>query len=162
MPFRVPKVTVDLSARPAIDAPGTSSQLTPQLTQARTARPAAHRPKVPPRANLIPHHGSNSTGRYRRHPRPMMSPARSATGVRHLPVPAAFRLCPAKRPTHPQPDEVIALGTELGLLFGSQLVIPTRVVWPTWLDLSSSAPQTGVDRSHPASGPHSAVRRAGS
>jgi hypothetical protein len=42
----------------------------------------------------------------------------------------------AKRPTHPQPDEVIALGAELGLVFGSQLVIPTVVVWPTWFDLS--------------------------
>jgi hypothetical protein len=31
---------------------------------------------------------------------------------------------------------VIALGAELGLLFGSQLVIPSLVVWPTWFDLS--------------------------
>ena len=31
---------------------------------------------------------------------------------------------------------MIALGAELGLVFGSQLVIPTVVAWPTWFDLS--------------------------
>jgi hypothetical protein len=42
----------------------------------------------------------------------------------------------AKHPTRSHPDRVVALGAELGLLFGSPLVIPSLTVWPTWFDLS--------------------------
>jgi hypothetical protein len=49
----------------------------------------------------------------------------------------------AKHPTRSHPDRVIALGAELGLLFGSQIVIPTLTVWPTWFDLSVVGTGTG-------------------
>jgi hypothetical protein len=42
----------------------------------------------------------------------------------------------AKVLTHPSPDSVIALGAELGPLFGSEVVIPALVTWPTWFDLA--------------------------
>jgi hypothetical protein len=62
----------------------------------------------------------------------------------------------AKHPTGPHPDAVIAVGGELGLLFGSQLVIPTVTVWPAWFDLSIVGTGPGVW----ADGPR-APKRAG-
>lgn len=42
----------------------------------------------------------------------------------------------AKVPTRPQPDQVIALGAQLGALFGADLIIPTLTRWQTWFDLT--------------------------
>lgn len=42
----------------------------------------------------------------------------------------------AKVPTRPTPDRVVALGAELGSLFGSELVLTALVAWPTWFDLT--------------------------
>jgi hypothetical protein len=49
----------------------------------------------------------------------------------------------AKVPTGPQPDRVIALGAQLGSVFGTDLVIPSLVVWPSWFDLRIAGPSSG-------------------
>lgn len=50
----------------------------------------------------------------------------------------------AKTPTSPQPDRVIPLGAQLGPLFGTELVIPSLVLWPTWFDLTIVGHNTGA------------------
>jgi hypothetical protein len=50
----------------------------------------------------------------------------------------------AKQPVRPQPDRVLAIGAQLGPVFGSELVIPTVAVWSTWFDLSVVGIDTGV------------------
>jgi hypothetical protein len=49
----------------------------------------------------------------------------------------------AKVPTGPQPDRVIALGARLGPVFGTELVIPALVAWPSWFDLRIADPSSG-------------------
>lgn len=49
----------------------------------------------------------------------------------------------AKVPTGPQPDRVIALGAQLGSVFGTDLVIPSLVVWRSWFDLRIAGPSSG-------------------
>lgn len=48
----------------------------------------------------------------------------------------------AKAPTRAQPDRVIALGAQLGV-FGTDLVIPSVVVWPGWFDVRIAGPSRG-------------------
>src|SRR5918995_568143 len=62
----------------------------------------------------------------------------------------------AKVPTGPQPDRVIALGAQLGSVFGTELVIPSLAVWPSWFDLRIAGPSSGswAEVSH-------ALKRAG-
>lgn len=82
-------------------------------------------------------------------------------------VPDSRRLCvtcrmnaqavfAAKVPTGPQPDRVIALGAQLGSVFGTELVIPSLAVWPSWFDLRIAGPSSGswAEVSH-------ALKRAG-
>jgi hypothetical protein len=42
----------------------------------------------------------------------------------------------AKHHVAPGPERVLAVGALLGPLFGSELVVPAIVAWPTWFDLS--------------------------
>jgi hypothetical protein len=50
----------------------------------------------------------------------------------------------AKVPTSSQPDQVIALGARATGLFGSELVIPTLIRWPTWFDLAITGHHSGA------------------
>lgn len=49
-----------------------------------------------------------------------------------------------KRLVPPRPDRVLAIGAQLGPMFGSELVIPTVVDWPNWFDLSVVGTVTGA------------------
>jgi hypothetical protein len=49
----------------------------------------------------------------------------------------------SKVPTSPQPDRVIALGAQLGSLFGTDLIIPSLVAWPSWFDLTIVGQNSG-------------------
>jgi hypothetical protein len=49
----------------------------------------------------------------------------------------------AKVPTSPWPDRVIALGAQLGSLFGTDLIIPSLVAWPSWFDLTIVGQNSG-------------------
>jgi hypothetical protein len=47
-------------------------------------------------------------------------------------------------PTNPRPDRVIALGAEVGPVFGSQLVVLALSAWTSWFDLTIVGEQRGT------------------
>jgi hypothetical protein len=49
----------------------------------------------------------------------------------------------AKVPTGPWPDRVIAFGAQLGSVFGTDLIIPSLVAWPSWFDVRIAGPSSG-------------------
>jgi hypothetical protein len=53
-------------------------------------------------------------------------------------------VCAAKVPQRHHPDRVVALGAELGGLFGAQLAIPALVVWSGWFDITVVGHHTGA------------------
>jgi hypothetical protein len=56
------------------------------------------------------------------------------------------------------PKRVIAIGAEVGDLFGSRIVTPSLVVWPTWFDLTVTGDLSGASATVLGS-PHGAARR---
>jgi hypothetical protein len=80
---------------------------------------------------------------------PPPEPSRDA-----FPVPDARSLCDgcaaahrqvlaAKVPTAALPERVVAVAADLGDLFGSRIVAPSLVVWPTWFDMAVTGGATG-------------------
>jgi hypothetical protein len=143
-PEATARLTIDLTGRAAPRARATNTR---DATAAGYADcPSCGPPPVAPAAD-DPGNASGFELDWAMEPPPEPQPDMLAvTDSRRLCAECAAarqRVFAAIMPTRVVPERVIALGAEIGDLFGSRIVMPSLVVWPTWFDLTVTGESSG-------------------